>query len=128
MFTTVLALGLIIVVRLQSERPVVTALAGTTALLLLAVFAVVNVSVLVLRREPGPEGGFKAPTIMPVLGAISCVYLLGPWARLEADMIQYKIAGGLLALGVVLWAITFAVNKATGQGDSHFEDVDHLAD
>ena len=127
-FTTVLALGLIIVVRLQSERPVVTALAGTTALLLLAVFAVVNVSVLVLRREPGPEGGFKAPTIMPVLGAISCVYLLGPWARLEADMIQYKIAGGLLALGVVLWAITFAINKATGQGDSHFEDVDHLAD
>jgi amino acid transporter len=126
-FTTILALGLIIVVTLQSERPVITALAGTTALLLLAVFAVVNISCLVLRRDPAKEGAFRAPTIMPVLGAISCLYLLGPWARLEADMIQYKIAGGLLALGVVLWVITFAINKATGQGDSHFDDVDHLA-
>jgi amino acid transporter len=127
-FTTILALGLIVVVTLQSERPVITALAGTTALLLLAVFAVVNISCLVLRRDPAKEGAFRAPTIMPVLGAISCLYLLGPWARLEADMIQYKIAGGLLALGVVLWVITFAINKATGQGDSQFKDVDHLAD
>ena len=115
-FTTVLALGLIIVVRLQSERPVITALAGTTALLLLAVFAVVNVAVLVLRRDPATEGAFRAPTVMPVLGAISCLYLLGPWARLEADMIQYKIAGGLLGLGVVLWAITFCDQQGDRSG------------
>ena len=115
-FTTVLALGLIIVVRLQAENSVVAALAGTTALLLLAVFAVVNVAVLVLRREPGREGGFKAPTVVPVLGAVACLYLLGPWARLEADLVQYKIAGGLLALGVVLWVITFVAQPGHGHG------------
>ncbi len=47
-FTTVLALGLIVVVRLQAESTIVAALAGTTALLLLAVFTIVNVCV------PGP--------------------------------------------------------------------------
>jgi amino acid transporter len=125
-FTTVLALGLIVVVRLQAENSVVAALSGTTALLLLAVFSVVNVAVLVLRREPDRPGGFKAPTVVPVLGAIACLYLLGPWARLEADMIQYKIAGGLLALGVALWVVTYFVNRATGT-TSTFDDVDHLA-
>jgi APA family basic amino acid/polyamine antiporter len=126
-FTTVLALGLIVVVRLQAENSVVAALSGTTALLLLAVFSVVNVAVLVLRREPARPGGFKAPTVIPVLGAVACLYLLGPWARLEADMIQYKIAAGMLGLGVLLWLVTFAVNRATGT-TSEFSDVDHLAD
>lgn len=125
-FTTTLALVLIVVVRLQSENTVVAALSGTTALLLLAVFTIVNVTVLVLRRDPGAEGHFKAPTVVPVIGALSCAYLLGPWARLEADMIQYKIAGGLLLLGVVLWAITVAVNKATGTDPTQFEDVSSL--
>jgi amino acid transporter len=125
-FTTALALGLIVVVRLQAENSVVAALSGTTALLLLAVFSVVNVAVLILRREPDRPGGFKAPTVVPVLGAIACLYLLGPWARLEADMIQYKIAGGLLALGVALWVVPYVVNRATGT-TSTFDDVDHLA-
>ena len=114
-------------VRLQAENSVVAALAGTTALLLLAVFAVVNVCVLVLRRTPGTAGHFKAPTFVPVIGAVACLYLLGPWARLEADMIQYKIAGGMLVLGVVLWVITYFVNRATGTTTA-FDDVDHLAD
>ena len=127
LFTTVLALGLIVVVRLQAENSVVAALSGTTALLLLAVFSVVNVAVLVLRREPTHEGGFRAPTAIPVIGAVACLYLLGPWARLEADMIQYKIAAGLLAVGVVLWLITFAVNRATGT-TSEFKDVTQLGD
>lgn len=125
-FTTLLALGLIVVVRLQAETTIVGALAGTTALLLLAVFTVVNLAVLVLRREPGEPGAFKAPTVIPVVGVIACVYLLGPWARIEEDMVQYKIAAGLLALGVVLWLATFAVNKATGTSDSRFADVDSL--
>jgi APA family basic amino acid/polyamine antiporter len=126
-FTTVLALALIVVVRLLAENSVVAALSGTTALLLLAVFSVVNVAVLILRREPGREGGFKAPTLIPVVGAVACLYLLGPWARLEADMIQYKIAAGMLALGVALWVVTFFVNRATGTTTA-FDDVDHLAD
>jgi APA family basic amino acid/polyamine antiporter len=83
--------------------------------------------VLVLRREPGRDGGFRAPTVIPVVGAVACLYLLGPWARLEADMIQYEIAAGLLAVGVLLWVVTFAVNEATGT-TSEFQDVAQLGD
>ena len=87
----------------MATHAVVAALSGTTSLLLLAVFTIVNICCLVLRRDPTPEKAFRAPTLIPVLGAVFCAYLLGPWARLEADMIQYKIAGGLLALGFTLY-------------------------
>lgn len=125
-FTTVLALALIIVVRTQSDSTVVAALSGTTSLLLLAVFTIVNVCCLILRRDPTPERAFRAPTVVPVLGAVFCAYLLGPWARLEADMIQYKIAGGLLAVGVVLWAITWATNRGVRAQRTGFRDIDKL--
>ncbi|NHA00001.1 APC family permease [Nocardioides sp. W3-2-3] len=120
-FTTLLAFGLIIYVRLASGSTIVGSLSGTTALLLLAVFTIVNIACLVLRRDP--TTGFRAPTIVPVLGALLCAYLLGPWARLEEDMIQYKIAGGLLVLGVVLWAVTRLFFKPEG---GHFADIEHM--
>jgi amino acid transporter len=126
-FTTALALALIVVVRLQAESTIVVALSGTTALLLLAVFTVVNVACLVLRRDPA-RGTFRAPTVVPVLGAVCCAYLLGPWARLEADFIQYKIAAGLLGLGVVLWALTWATNRGVRAQKTGFRDIDHLED
>lgn len=128
LFTTVLALALIVVVRTQSESTVVAALSGTTSLLLLAVFTIVNVCCLVLRREPTPERAFRAPTVVPVIGAVTCAYLLGPWARLEADMIQYKIAAGLLGLGVVLWAFTWLTNRGVRAKKTGFRDIDHLED
>ena len=52
-FSTVMALVLIVVVTKLAESNVITALSGTTGLLLLCVFAVVNVACLVLRRGPG---------------------------------------------------------------------------
>ncbi|MCR1781653.1 APC family permease [Nocardioides carbamazepini] len=122
-FTTLLALGLITYVRLGSESTIVGSLSGTTALLLLAVFTIVNISCLVLRREPTRPNGFRAPTIVPILGAILCAYLLGPWARLEADMIQYKIAAGLLGIGIVLWILTRLFYKPEG---GHFADIEHM--
>lgn len=122
-FTTLLAFGLITYVRLGSESTIVGSLSGTTALLLLAVFTIVNIACLVLRREPSRPHAFRAPTAVPVLGAILCAYLLGPWARLEADMIQYKIAAGLLGLGVVLWLLTRLVHKPEG---GHFADIEHM--
>jgi basic amino acid/polyamine antiporter, APA family len=125
-FTTVLALGLITVVTLDSESSVVGALSGTTALLLLAVFTIVNIACLILRRDPTPEGAFRAPSVLPVIGAICCGYLLGPWARLEADMVQYKIAAGLLAVGVVLWALTWLTNRGVRAKKTGFRDIDHL--
>jgi APA family basic amino acid/polyamine antiporter len=125
-FTTVLAFGLIIYVRTQSESTVVGALSGTTSLLLLGVFTVVNICCLVLRRDP--PGAFRAPTVLPVIGAVACAYLLGPWARVEADMVQYKIAAGLLAIGIVLWAITWLVNRGARGQKTGFRDIEHLED
>jgi basic amino acid/polyamine antiporter, APA family len=113
-FTTVLALVLIVVVSRLAETAV-TALAGTTALLLLLVFSVVNVTVLVLRREPRPEGSFRAPNWTPIVGAIACLYLAGPWARARENWVQYQVAGGMLAVGIVLWAVTWFANRASGR-------------
>ena len=106
-FSTLLAIGLIVYVNQNSEDGIVGALGGTTGLLLLCVFAVVNVALLVLRRDPTPEGAFRAPTIVPILGAILSLFLAGPWARSREDWVQYEIAGGLLAIGVLLWLVTW---------------------
>jgi amino acid transporter len=109
-FTTLLSFILIIVVNQLSENSVVSALSGTTGLLLLCVFAVVNVACLVLKRNDA-KVFFRAPVWIPVLGAVLCLFLAGPWARTDSQMIQYKIAGVMLLLGVVLWGVTWAVNK-----------------
>ena len=105
-FTTLLAFGLITFV---GEVP---ALGGTTALLLLCVFTVVNVAVLVLRRDRVDHKHFRTPTFLPVLGASVCAFLAGPWTG--RDPVQYKIAGVLIGIGVVLWVVTVLVNRATG--------------
>ena len=106
LFTTALAFGLIFFADL-------TALGGTTALLLLVVFTVVNVAVLVLRRDPVEHEHFRAPTAIPVLGAIACAYLASPLSgRAGAD---YRIAGVLLVVGAVLWAATTAVDRGVRQ-------------
>jgi amino acid transporter len=129
-FTTALALALIVLVRTQSDSTIVGALSGTTALLLLAVFTVVNISLLVVRRNDAADGSdrpqFRAPTWVPVLGAITSAYLLGPWARVADDMIQYAIAGGMLLLGIVLWLVTWLIHRP--DSDARFEDVEHLGD
>ena len=93
-FTTLLALGLITVVSLNSDSSVVVALSGTTALLLLVVFTIVNVACLVARRRSSETPSFRAPTFVPVLGAITCAFLVGPWARDPENYIQYRIAAG----------------------------------
>ena len=115
-FTTLLAFALITFV---GEVP---ALGGTTALLLLCVFTVVNVAVLVLRKDPVAHGHFRTPTFLPVLGAITCAFLAGPWTG--RAMVQYNIAGVLIAIGIVLWVITMLVNRAQAStgGADHGDD------
>jgi basic amino acid/polyamine antiporter, APA family len=105
-FTTLLAFALI------SFVGTVPALGGTTALLLLCVFTVVNIAVLVLRRDPVGHRHFRTPTFLPIVGALACAFLAGPWTG--RDPVQYTIAGILLGIGVVLWVVTVAVNRATG--------------
>jgi amino acid transporter len=105
-FTTLLAFGLITFVG------AVPALGGTTALLLLCVFTIVNIAVLVLRRDPVAHKHFRTPTILPVFGALTCAFLAGPWTG--RDPVQYKVAGVLIGIGVVLWVVTIVINRATG--------------
>jgi amino acid transporter len=125
-FTTLLALGLITIVTLKSESSVVAALAGTTGLLLLVVFTIVNVACLVLRRDKVTKPGFKAPTVVPFVGAVTCAFLTGPWARDPENYVQYEIAAYLLGLGVVLWAMTWTWNRAVRAKTTGFRDVDSL--
>ncbi|MBB3050372.1 amino acid transporter [Prauserella isguenensis] len=95
-FTSALAIALVSAVDID-------VLGGTTALLLLVVFAVVNVAVLVLRRDPVPHKHFRAPTVVPVLAAVFCLYLASPLSgRPPRD---YVVAAVLLAVGLVLWAV-----------------------
>jgi amino acid transporter len=106
-FTTLLAFGLITFV---GEVP---ALGGTTALLLLCVFAVVNVAVLVLKRDKVEHQHFKTPVPLALLGAGCCAFLAGPWTG--RDPVQYNVAGVLIGIGVVLWAVTVFVGRASGK-------------
>jgi basic amino acid/polyamine antiporter, APA family len=98
----------------------VSKLGGTTALLLLVVFTVVNVAVLVLRRETVEHKHFKAPNWTPYVAAVLCGYLAIPWlsGRSKDD---YIIAGFLLALGVVLWIVNWLYLRAKGENVKEFD-------
>ncbi len=124
-FSTLLALGLLVVAA-QLESSTVDTLSGTTALLLLSVFAVVNVACIVLRRDPAHRNGFTAPTVVPFIGAVACVFLAGPWSKDSETWVQYKVAGGMLAVGVVLWAATWLLNRGVRGQKTGFRDIDHL--
>ncbi len=88
-------------------------MAGTTALLLLAVFTIVNVAVLVLRTDHVGHKHFRVPAVVPILGAATCAFLVGPWTG--RDPVQYLIAAILLAIGVALWGLTVLYDRMTGQ-------------
>ncbi len=87
----------------------VRTLGGTTALLLLCVFAVVNLAVLLLRNRPVAHAHYRAPTLCPVLGFVSCVYLASPFAGREAA--QYAIAGVLLLIGIALFVLNAVLGR-----------------
>ncbi|MFJ8935157.1 APC family permease [Streptomyces sp. NPDC102365] len=72
-------------------------LASTLVLLLLVVFFLVNTSVLVLRREVTDHDHFRAPSVVPVLGAASCVLLA---TQIEREVWLKGLV--VLAVGVVL--------------------------
>ncbi|NEY35449.1 amino acid permease [Streptomyces sp. PRKS01-65] len=87
----------------------VATLASTLVLLLLVVFLIVNTAVLVLRREPGEAGHFRAPTVVPVLGAASCVLLA---TQIEGEVWLRGLA--VLAVGIVLAGVAAARRRGRG--------------
>ncbi|MBJ7356213.1 APC family permease [Nocardioides sp.] len=121
-FSTLLALGLIVYVA-NREDNVVANLANVTSLLLLGVFTVVNVACLVLRRD-GRESVFRSPGPTPVVAAAACLFLIGPWVDREG--IVYRIAGVLLLIGVALWVLTWATNRGVRAQRTGFRNIDHM--
>ncbi|WP_286760147.1 MULTISPECIES: APC family permease [Sulfitobacter] len=118
-FTTGLAIALITFVGAVPD------LGGTTALLLLAVFTLVNIAVLVVRSDTVDHDHFTSPLGLPYIGAISCAFFVGPWTG--RDSVQYLIAAVLIGLGVVLWGATVFYMKSKGQ-DPLASDMDKLSE
>ena len=80
-------------------------LAAATVLLLLAVFAVMNASLVVLkRRRDEPRGRFEIPIILPALGAVVCLVLIAVRV-ITGDFGAPAIAGTLLLGSVALYAV-----------------------
>ncbi|MFC9247175.1 APC family permease [Streptomyces sp. NPDC057136] len=102
-FVSVLAVGLVSTGEIEG-------LGDTTAFLLLCVFAVVNIAVLVLRKDRVDHHHFRTPTALPVLGAITALILASPLADRDADV--YIRAGVLLLIGIGLWVVNKVVMTA----------------
>ncbi|MFI2368616.1 APC family permease [Streptomyces sp. NPDC018833] len=101
-FVTLLAVGLV-------STGEIAGLGDTTAFLLLCVFTVVNVAVLVLRKDRVEHRHFRTPTILPVLGAVTSLILASPLADRAADV--YIRAGVLIGIGIVLWGVNKLVMR-----------------
>ncbi|WP_102141520.1 APC family permease [Mycobacterium hubeiense] len=126
LFTTAIAFGLIFYVSAFASSNAIAVLGGTTSLLLLAVFAVVNVAVLVLRRDVQEGGGhFKTPTALPVIGFFASLYLVTPLSGRPIQ--QYVLALILVAIGIVLFGITMLINRQLGIRGPGIVDPTHLA-
>ncbi|MDQ3327827.1 MAG: APC family permease [Chloroflexota bacterium] len=100
-FTTLLALALV-------TTSTVSDLADTTVMLLLIVFVIVNGTVLVLRRDAVDHPHFTTPTVLPVLGILSCLLVLFQVVRDDIANEGAKVVtlgAVLLGVGVVLYAI-----------------------
>jgi amino acid transporter len=106
-FTSAIAVVLVTFVPL-------TSLAGTTSLLLLAVFTLVNIACLVLRRHTVGHEHFRAPAWSPWVAALLCAYLATPLSGRDPN--HYLLAGVLLVIGVLLWLVN---RLFVGKGESH---------
>jgi basic amino acid/polyamine antiporter, APA family len=72
-------------------------LAGTTATLILAMFCLVNLSLLIIKRREGNANGFQVPSIIPVLALGSNLVLMA-FASYESHL----LATGFTAVGFLL--------------------------
>ena len=94
-FTTGVAMVLISIGKLEE-------LAVVTVMLLLIVFALVNLAVLVLRRERVEHDHFVTPRIFPILGILISTVLFVKRAT-DQDRTVFVILLALLAIAVLLW-------------------------
>ncbi len=109
-FTTLLAVVLISVGTLED-------LAAATVILLLLVFTLVNLAVLVLRRERVDHAHFTTRALFPVLGIVISIALLIKLAT-DKDVKVLLITALVLAAGALLWVATRLLGSGTGHHDS----------
>lgn len=88
-------------------------LAETVVLLLLFVFISTNIAVLVLRRDKVEHEHFRVWTVVPVLGALSCVLLLT-----QQSWQVWLFGAILLAVGFVLYLLSRKFSPASKAADS----------
>jgi amino acid transporter len=100
LFTT--AIGVVLVLTAELEK-----LADTTVALLVIVFAIVNATVLYLRRDPVEHDHFRVPSVVPVIGVGVSIALL---TQIEGEV--YARAAILIGLGVVLWVVNALLVRA----------------
>ena len=79
-----------------------------------------------LRRDDR-EGFFRSPGPTPIVAAVLSVALIViPWG--ERDPLVYKVAAGMLGVGIVLWALTWLTNRGVRAKKTGFRDVEHMED
>lgn len=94
----------------------VASLAETLVLLLLVVFAAVNTSVLILRREPDGAEHFRVPRVVPWLGLASCLFLFT-----RIDGVVWLRGCILIGVGLLFAAVNAVrAHRSEPDGDSTF--------
>ncbi|WP_078478702.1 APC family permease [Pseudomonas parafulva] len=89
-------------------------LAETVVLLLLFVFLSTNVAVLVLKKDKVDAEHFSVHPVVPVLGILSCLLVLG-----QQPFENWLRAGALLGLGAVLhWLAGKGFGRTVSEGDA----------
>jgi amino acid transporter len=107
-------LALLVVVLALALVGNISSLARATSVLLLLVFAVVNASLIILKRRPDePRGAFEIPAVIPALGVIVCAVML-----VHAERAELLIAGVMLAGIAALYLVLAPRGEAVaGIGD-----------
>jgi APA family basic amino acid/polyamine antiporter len=105
-FVSLIAVGLV-------STGEIGGLGDTTSFLLLCVFFVVNVAVLVLRKDRVEHHHFRTPTVLPVIGAVTALVLASPLA--DRDTGVYVRSGVLVAIGIALWVVNKLVLRSSGE-------------
>jgi APA family basic amino acid/polyamine antiporter len=108
LFTTTLALIVLITIGRNDEA--LSTLGSTTVVLLLLAFVMVNISVLVLRRDRVGHEHFRTPTAFPILGGMVASALLVYQA--VSDITVFGLAAVLLVLGAVLYGVNVLAKRS----------------
>ena len=111
-FVSLIALLLIVTVGRNDDA--LSTLSSTTVVLLLSAFIIVNISVLVLRRDPVDHDHFTTPTVFPFLGAGISASLLIYTAYTNFQV--FGLALLLVGVGVVLYIINIFAKRGLDRG------------